>query len=111
MHSTQKIFFATILLLIAYSCAENKKPRKIAEWYEKIETEILNNSNQTADSISYSTNGSILNKTFFLNGKKLREEHYSLDTSRLYAITRFGDIDLFELRTEIHKNGQKATEG
>jgi antitoxin component YwqK of YwqJK toxin-antitoxin module len=111
-----KSFFQTALLFlisfILFSCNDKKeKGETIESWYNKIKNEILENSKQKEDSVSFEKKDETLYITYFLKGKKLRQEYRSLDTSRLFAITKYGQNDLFELRSEIHKNGQKATEG
>lgn len=98
--------------MIGSACTNSSnKNRTIATWYEAIKVEIQKNSTQKEDSVSYILDRETLLKTYWLNGKRLRQEFRSPDTSRVYALTAFGQNELFELRSEIHSNGLKATEG
>ena len=83
----------------------------IESWYQKVKKEIEENSNLKSDSVSYFLGQETLHKTFWLKGKKLKQEYLSLDTATIFALTAYGNNEQFELRSEVHSNGQKATEG
>ena len=83
----------------------------IESWYQTVKKEIEENSNLKPDSISYSIGQETLRRTFWLKGKKLKQEYRSLDTATIFALTAYGNNEQFELRSEVHSNGQKATEG
>ena len=102
-----------ILLTMAFcSCRDKiKVDDRFEAWYFKIKDEIIEHSKQKEDSISYEQKGEILFKTYFLKGYRIKQEYRTPDTARLLAITAYGQNNNFELRGEIHKNGQKATEG
>ena len=112
MKSLFQIAIFSIVTLSLFSCKnKNEKDGRIESWYNKIKNEIFENSKLKEDSVSYVKKDETLYITYFLKGKKLRQEYRSSDTSRLYVTKNYGQNDLFELRSEIYKNGQKRTEG
>jgi antitoxin component YwqK of YwqJK toxin-antitoxin module len=110
-----KLLIRIALIILIFSVASCKGTRhgadRIENWYVKIKNEILSHSRQRADSIFYEKEGQSLHLTYFSKGKKLREEYRSFDTARIHFIKYYGPNELFELRSEIHRNGKKATEG
>jgi uncharacterized lipoprotein YehR (DUF1307 family) len=111
-----KIDFKPILFIIlatGLSSCENKikKDERMETWYNGIKNEINTHASQKEDSITYDLQHGMLYVTYFLKGNKLRLEFRSPDTVQLKLITKYGQNNLFELRSEMYKNGHQATEG
>jgi hypothetical protein len=105
------ILFAIFTIIIC-SCKDNiKKNDRLDLWYTKLKNEIIENSKQKEDSVSYKINDETLFITYFLKGYRIRQEYKSLDTSRLFVTKGYGQNNDFELRSEISQNGLKRTEG
>lgn len=102
-----------ILMTITFCSCLNKAKSddRIETWYSKLKNEIVENSKQKQDSILYEQKDETLFLTYFLKGYRIKQEYRSLDTVQLFVTKAYGQNNNFELRSEIHKNGQKATEG
>jgi len=98
---------------MTFCCCKDKVKNgdRIEVWYSKIKNQIVENSKQKQDSILYEKKGETLFITYFLKGYRIKQEYRTLDTAQLLATKAYGQNNNFELRSEIHKNGQKATEG
>lgn len=103
--------FVTQILVGCSENPENELNEKIEEWYENRNNEIIENSQKQIDSVSYDQEKDRLYITHYNSGKKIFQESRSLDTSEVYVITKFGENENFELRSEVYENGVLATEG
>jgi hypothetical protein len=105
----------TILTFVVFTtaCKEKKqtKTEQIQIWYKNIKNEIQSNAELKTDSVLYTKNRRVLIATHYNQNKKIFKEVRSIDTSRLYAIIKFGQNEDFELVTEMSENGIQRTEG
>jgi|GEM_PF-3700983 len=109
-----RIILFVICVTSIVSCSETstyKKDDRIERWYDKLKKEINTNAEKTADSVEYRTKDKTLYITYFNNGNKTMQEYRTLDTSRVFARFKYGENDLFELRSEVYEDGTLATEG
>ena len=112
MKSFIKLNILILMTMPFCSCEDKaKSDDRIEAWYSKIKNEIVENSQQKQDSVLYEQKGGTLFITYFLKGYRIKQEYRTLDTARLLVTKGYGQNNNFELRSEIHKNGQKATEG
>jgi hypothetical protein len=105
------IFFLLLVTGFSFCRSKSKKDEPVDTWYSLIKSEITEHAGQKEDSIAYDLQHGTLHVTYFLKGNKLRLEYRSPDTVQIRLITKYGQNNLFELRSEMYKNGRPATEG
>lgn len=99
--------------MLTTACKEKKqtKAEQIQSWYKNIKSEIQTNAELKTDSVLYTRNRNVLMVTHYKQNKKIFKEVRSIDTSKLYAIIKFGQNEDFELVTEMSEDGIQRTEG
>lgn len=105
-----RIIFLFCTIVSLSSCVESSK-EKATHLFERLEESIELNANSKVDSFYYKNHTTYISKHCFSKGRLIRVEHYTPDTARVKAISKFDKNGVYEKRNEIDSNGIIRTNG